>query len=424
MDRAAAEKEAIRLWRNLPLQDRLDISQATAFARMIAPTLEFEAPEGRTKVIENWLLHDLARTETVVSITAESANPERLRLAVPGWPQREGASAIAFVIALLVLIARRPDIISNAMLWAEDGAVWFADAYNEGWWAPLLRPHAGYLQLFPRIVFDIATLLPPRIIAIFGVWAALLVRAALPALLFSSRFSWIDWRAKVAITAYYLRMPNLAEVHANVTNTHWYLWLYLIAVVISDAPRTPLWRAHDWLALIIGGLSGPGVIFILPCLVLRYVAQRTTAAARPLFVLAAAALAVVQLAMVGLSTAAQPGRAALGGDPLALAGVLSSRILLGFLTPSRWVPALSMPAVAVPVALAGLAIAAAVAVRHDWRGRSLVLVIALVLLAAVYTPAFSQFRAQWSPLLSPDEPGYFVVTSLAWAGSVIFVAAL
>jgi hypothetical protein len=208
-----------------------------------------------------------------------------------------------------------------------------------------------------------------------------------------------------------------------VTNTHWYLWLYLIAVVISDAPRTPIWRAHDWLALIIGGLSGPGVIFILPCLVLRYVAQRTTAAARPLFVLAAAALAVVQLAMLGLSIAAQPGRAAFGGDPLALAGVLSSRILLGFLTPSRWVPALSMPAVAIPVALLGLAIAVAVAIRPDWRGRSLVLVIALVLLAAVYTPAFSQFRAQWSPLLSPDEPGYFVVTSLAWAGTLLFFAA-
>ena len=42
MDRAAAEREALRLWRNLPLQERLTREQAIAFSVMIAPTLEFD----------------------------------------------------------------------------------------------------------------------------------------------------------------------------------------------------------------------------------------------------------------------------------------------------------------------------------------------------------------------------------------------
>ena len=64
MDRAAAEREALRLWRNLPLQERLTREQAIAFSVMIAPTLEFDALDRRTRVIEGWLVRDILQTET------------------------------------------------------------------------------------------------------------------------------------------------------------------------------------------------------------------------------------------------------------------------------------------------------------------------------------------------------------------------
>src|ERR1700753_3893844 len=113
MDRAAAEREAIRLWRNLPLQERLTRSQASAFAAMIAPTLDFEASERRTRLIEGWLVRDLLQTETAAIGAAEELSGQR-RLTTPPWPQREGAAAIAFVIALLVMIARRTDLVTDA----------------------------------------------------------------------------------------------------------------------------------------------------------------------------------------------------------------------------------------------------------------------------------------------------------------------
>ncbi|MBI4921081.1 MAG: hypothetical protein HY834_04980 [Devosia nanyangense] len=419
MDGAGARNEALRLWRNLPLQERLTRQQASAFAAMIAPTLDFGLPDKRAKTIEGWLLKDIARTEAAVLDTAVDATGQ-LHLVVPPWPQREGASVFALVISLLVMIARRPDIIANAMLWAEDGAVWFADAYNSAWWATLLRAHGGYLQLFPRVVFDVATLLPLQLTPLFGVWVALLVRAAIPAFLFSSRFSWIDWRAKVGITAYYLLMPNLVEVHANIGNTHWYLGLYVLAVILADPPRTLAWKAHDWAVLLVAGTSGPLVVFALPLLALRAFAQRHTAAARPAFLGAALALAVLQLGLLGSGAGAwRVARL----DLLGFLQALSARVMLGFLTPVRWTSALALPVVAYPIAAIGGAIWIAVLIRGDWRARGLALVAPMVLAAAVYGPIFGFVRMQFSILVGTETPGYFVVTSMAWAGTLVFFLA-
>lgn len=418
MDKAAAEREAVRLWRNLPVQDRLTRAQAVAFAAMIAPTLEFEEPAKRTRLIEGWLIKDLLQTEAAAAISRRN---EMEALAVPGWPQREGASAIAFVLAILIMIARRPDIITNAMLWAEDGATYFAQAHNEGWWTPLLRPYGGVLEIFPRLVWDAATLLPLRLVPLFGVWLSLLVRAALPAFVFSSRFSFMDWRAKVAISAYYLLMPNLADVHANVANTHWYLFLYLLLVFFADAPRTPGWRVHDWAALVVAGLTGPMIVFALPVLAFRLAAQRTTASTRWMFGAATAALAILQGAVL-LFAGGYPGGT--GSSPLGLVQDLSARVYLGFLTPLRWVPALSAPMVAIPVVAIGLAVSAATLWRGNWRARSLAVLPVLILAAAAWTGILSPAGPSWASRAGFDEPGYLVVASLAWTGTLVSFAAI
>ncbi|HVY50519.1 MAG TPA: hypothetical protein VHA07_03065 [Devosia sp.] len=417
MDKATAEREAIRLWRNLPVQDRLTRQQAVAFAAMIAPTLEFDEPARRTRLIEGWLIKDLLQTEAAAAITRREATEA---LAVPGWPQREGASAIAFVLAILIMIARRPDIITNAMLWAEDGPIYFAQAYNEGWWTTLLRPVAGTLQLFPRLIFEAATLLPLRLVPLFGVWAALVVRAALPAFMFSSRFSFMDWRAKVAISAYYLLMPNLADVHANVTNTHWYVFLYLLLVLFADAPRNLAWRVHDWIVLILGGLTGPMIVFALPVLGFRLAAQRGGLSARWAFAGGAAALALLQGVMLVLSGHGSPG----GGTLMALAQDLGARVFVGFLSPLRWVPALSNPMVAVPVTAVGLAITAATLWRGGWRARSLAVLPILIPAAAIWTPILAPEAVSWAARANFDEPGYFVVAALAWTGTLVSFAAI
>ena len=418
MDKSAAEREAIRLWRNLPLQERLSPQQAIAFAAMVAPTLDFDEPHRRAKQVETWLLKDLPRTQRAVAFGESSG--AHLVLPAPSWPQREGASAIAFVIALLLMIARRTDILTNAMFWAEDGAVFYADAYNHGWQS-LIQPYAGYLQLFPRIVFDVAALLPVRWAPLADVWVALLVRAALPAFIFSSRLAWMDWRAKVALTAYYLLMPNLAEVHANIVNTQLYLGLYLLAVILADPPRKLAWKIHDWAMLVIAGLSGPFIIFLLPILAFRLYAQRDLPSARRPFIGAAAAIAVAQMACIGITAGLNwPFDA----NPLDMLGILGTRVYLGFITPVRWAGYIANSIAAIPLFAAGAIISIAVFMRGDWRARGLVLIAPLMLVAAFYSPVFSHSQPQW-PGYFDDNPAerFFVVTSVAWAGTVFYFAA-
>lgn len=63
MDKTDARKEAIRMWRSLPPNEHRHHKQATAFAKLIAPTLEFETLGDHDKIIEGWLQRDLIETE-------------------------------------------------------------------------------------------------------------------------------------------------------------------------------------------------------------------------------------------------------------------------------------------------------------------------------------------------------------------------
>jgi hypothetical protein len=66
LEKSAAQKEALRLWRALPLMSRQNHRQAVAFAASIAPTLVFETLGDHDKVVEGWLVRDLLQTEAAV----------------------------------------------------------------------------------------------------------------------------------------------------------------------------------------------------------------------------------------------------------------------------------------------------------------------------------------------------------------------
>src|SRR5580704_15197224 len=76
-----------------------------------------------------------------------------------GW--RSAAIHIAlFLVACALIVSRRPDAIFHAQFFAEDGHVWFADAYNYGWLHALFRSQDGYYQVLPRLIASLALLVP------------------------------------------------------------------------------------------------------------------------------------------------------------------------------------------------------------------------------------------------------------------------
>lgn len=180
---------------------------------------------------------------------------------------------LIFMIIFFVIAARRPDILLHPQLWAEDGNVWLAQAYNQGVYS-LFLPQNGYFQTISKLIFNIALLFGLSKAALFANIIAISIRCCLMMFILSSRLSFINILYRIAAVIYFLFMPNLSEGYVNVTNTQWYLSIYLFVIMFANDPDRWIWKLHDYIVLILAGLSGPFVIFLSACLLIKRVAQR------------------------------------------------------------------------------------------------------------------------------------------------------
>lgn len=89
-----------------------------------------------------------------IVVKARSRAMEEL-LTLEGW-----RCFAIFAVACIIVIFRRPDAVFHAQFFAEDGKVWFADAYNHGWWQTLFWTYNGYLHLLPRLAAALALIAP------------------------------------------------------------------------------------------------------------------------------------------------------------------------------------------------------------------------------------------------------------------------
>jgi hypothetical protein len=315
-------------------------------------------------------------------------------------------SISVFGICFLVLFLRRPDFLLNAQFWAEDGAVWFSSAYQQGVLNVLLQPHTGYLQTTSRLVFGAAQFVPLEWAPTFANIIGLAIRCAPAAFLFSSRFSWADDRPKLAILVYYLLMPGLDEVHANVTNAHWYLGLYLLMVIIADPPQSRKQQVHDYAALALAGLSGPFILFLAPCFALRDWQERKLS----VFTAVAASLALVQAILILQGLGTRP-KMPLGATLPLFLQIISSRILTGFILPLDHTIGRFSPISASVVVLGFSALLALIMRKADWRIWCLAIFPTLLLGASMASPALSNIEDQWPVFLGGGDR-YFVVPCL------------
>jgi hypothetical protein len=184
---------------------------------------------------------------------------------------------LAFLgLALLILFLRHPDTLLHAQFWAEDGRVWFANAYNLGSWKSLFLSQDGYYQTLSRLTAIVAMWFPlSKGPLIFNI-TALLVQVIPAFLLVSRRFEKLVPRLEVRIllAALFLLLPNTNEVHGNLTNAQWFLAISAFLVIVADIARTRAWQVFDYCILILAGLSGPFAIFLAPIALINWYFQR------------------------------------------------------------------------------------------------------------------------------------------------------
>lgn len=335
------------------------------------------------------------------------------------------------IISFILLALRRPDIITHAQPWAEDGRVWMAGIYNNGFWSSLFLPQNGYFQTVSRLTYGIALWFGLSKAALVANIIAILIRSFFVGFILSNRFSFIDIKYRFAVVLYFILMPNVAEGFVNITNVHWYLSMYLLAVVMAKDAESTGEKIHDFIVLIVSGLSGPFVVFIAPCLIIKRACTRggifNAIRGINLFDLTMAACCIIQLWAILTTSGATRIDAPLGYSFSLLADIISCRIIYGSFLPFN----MAREMAAHGNVNAGLFVLLCMGLifaffRYGWRIKCLILFPLLMIGFALKSPVIAIGQPQW-PLIFNTESGerYFYVTNIALACLVIsFVSSL
>ena len=184
------------------------------------------------------------------------------------------ATWIAPLTITALIISRRPDAMFCPQFWAEDGAVWYADAYNKGATA-LLLPHNGYFQMLPRLIAMLAQYVPFSLGPLLFNSVALLIQISCALFVISSRASTLGkYRVRLMIAFLYLAIPNSNEIHGNLTNAQWHLAFLSLLVILAKPPTTNMAQLFDLVVIGLTGFTGPFVIFLCPIAALLYMKER------------------------------------------------------------------------------------------------------------------------------------------------------
>ncbi|ALF53614.1 hypothetical protein ACX27_13440 [Nostoc piscinale CENA21] len=172
---------------------------------------------------------------------------------------------LIFILAFVLLITRRPDAIFNPQFWAEDGSIFYAQAYNNGIIKSLFSPFAGYLNIVPRLTAAFSTILPLKAAPLLFNLIAIIIQILPVNFLISSRFSKImpNLNHRIGLSFVYLALPGCSEIHANITNAQWHTALLMFMVIITQSCKT-LVNLFDLIVVLLGGLTGPFSIILIP----------------------------------------------------------------------------------------------------------------------------------------------------------------
>jgi hypothetical protein len=187
------------------------------------------------------------------------------------------SALLVLSVAALILFIRKTDSFINPQFWAEDGAIFFLQQYENGPSA-LFQEYAGYLNLVPRLIALIADLFfPYSAIPAFYNYSSLLLTLCVLLSIFSPRFK-VKHKPLIALTI--VLIPHYTnEVFLTITNLQWILALMLIVVLLKEKPdhrygNIIVQYAFDLATIIICGLTGPFLIFLAPFYVWKWVTDK------------------------------------------------------------------------------------------------------------------------------------------------------
>lgn len=335
---------------------------------------------------------------------------------------------VILIITYFFLFLRRPDILTNAQFWAEDGYFWYKNAYEDGIFFSLVNPMNGYFQSISRLVAGFSTLLPLDYAPLFTNASGLLIRSLLVWFFLSKRFDFAPLTPRIIISVYTVVIPYSDEVHTNITNAHWFLGLYSIMILTAYKAKGKLWFSHDILILTIASLSGPFSVFLLPCIAVKYLFNtkyNNIISIKNIFsfikkpqhyiIIIGSLIQVIAILTSLTSFSDARSHAPLGASPLILSNIIATRLLLSTfslmdMSNLIW----SSPLLSVTLTALFFIMTAFVIYSKNWRLISLLMFGLLVVGFSLARPMISLTEPQW-PSLQQAACGqrYFILINIA-----------
>ena len=163
---------------------------------------------------------------------------------------------LVFAICLGLLLLKSPDAVLHAQLWAEDGAIFYAQQFGSHE-PQFFVPYAGYLNLIPRLIAWLGSGVSPANIPLFYNVSALICSAFLityALIRMSPLFGFA-----VALSAFFLT-PTIGDIFGCITNIQWIAQFALIFGIIGSASPGRNYRFQDLMSsalVLLVSLSGP-----------------------------------------------------------------------------------------------------------------------------------------------------------------------
>jgi hypothetical protein len=185
---------------------------------------------------------------------------------------------MAVAIAGLTTVAalRRPAAFTDSTIWAEDGAVFMAVA----WQGPgeIVETYAGQAWPLQRLLALAIGALPatwwPVALYLVACLGVALV-AAVPLLPRARElFGALPYRVLLALLI--VLLPGTFEVQGNITNLHWWATGALFILAAMPAPAGRVAKVAELAVIALLGLTGPVALFALPVALWRLVAGPRT----------------------------------------------------------------------------------------------------------------------------------------------------
>jgi hypothetical protein len=206
---------------------------------------------------------------------------------------------LLLLVAVVVMIAlRQPDKLTYPQFWAEDAAVFYLQAENDGL-GSFGTPYGGYWHGVPRAVALLGTAVPIAFLPMLYTYTAVVLTALCLAVPLEGLTS-ERWRTRWALVLAVLLTPASGELWATLTNVQWIGASALVALLAAPTPASRQGRVALGVVAAVLGLTGPFATLLWPCAALRAWWRRDRFSVVLLAVLTACA------ALTGLALANHP----------------------------------------------------------------------------------------------------------------------